>query len=93
MIFSDYNKNLASNQLKIFNSKIEFDKIYVVLFALLLIPKNYRLFFNYYDGVYIDPFIMSIFTFLLIYEEFSLTRDVSLKIIIKQRINYLIEFK
>jgi len=37
---------------------IYFDYCYLILFGLLLIPKNYRLFKNIYDGVYIDPLLM-----------------------------------
>lgn len=42
------------------------DYYYIILFGLLLIPKNYRLVANIYDGVYIDPVLMSLLAFLII---------------------------
>lgn len=42
------------------------DYLYVILFGLLLIPKNYRLFSNLYDGVYLDPILMISISYLII---------------------------
>ena len=44
--------------------KFDINYIYIFLFSILLIPKNYRIFFDIYDGVLIDPIIMIIFLFL-----------------------------
>jgi hypothetical protein len=41
------------------------DFAYVLLFALLLIPKNYHLLSKIYDGVIIDPIIMLVLAALI----------------------------
>ncbi len=41
-------------------------RIFIVLFGLLLLPKNYRPFVDVYDGVYLDPFLMSLLALLIV---------------------------
>lgn len=57
--------------LNIHSMKFRLDLLYTLLFAILLIPKNYRLFFNVYDGVILDPLIMVMIVFLIIYSGLS----------------------
>jgi hypothetical protein len=49
-----------------------FDFLYAILFALLLIPKNYNLLTPMSDGVILNPIIMTVMMVLIIYEGFKL---------------------
>jgi hypothetical protein len=51
--------------------KFKFVWLYTLLFALLLIPKNYRLFVGVYDGVFVDTFVMMLISFLIIFTGLS----------------------
>ena len=53
---------------KYFFNKIDLENIFIILFALLLLPKNYRIFTSLvYDGVYLDPIILiSLYLFIVI---------------------------
>lgn len=51
---------------KFFKNGDFLEYIYVIIFGLLLIPKNYRLFVNIYDGVYLDPILMLLLAFFII---------------------------
>lgn len=42
------------------------DYVLIISFALLLIPKNYRLFINYYDGSVINPLLLLFILFILL---------------------------
>jgi hypothetical protein len=72
-IFIFINENNPDNQsyrliFKKFTYKsITIDYIYIALFGLLVIPKNYRLFVDLYDGVYIDPLLMLACSFLILF--------------------------
>ena len=72
-IYLFLNKSLENRTLSfnIFSFRIRLELLYTILFALLLIPKNYRLFFNVYDGVFVDPIIMVFISFLIIYTGLS----------------------
>jgi hypothetical protein len=53
-----------NNQIiKILKFRFEYNHLYILLFSLLLIPKNYRV-FSIYDGVLTDPIIMVVFLLL-----------------------------
>jgi hypothetical protein len=52
---------------KLYLNKINVDYLYIFLFGLLIIPKNYRLFIDLYDGVYLDPIIMIMFSILILF--------------------------
>ena len=56
---------------KIMKKSIIFDYCFIILFGLLIIPKNYRLFKDLYDGVIIYPIIMLILLFLIVFSSFS----------------------
>ena len=57
--------NESKQGIKIFTYKLDFDYLYILLFSILLIPKNYR-FLGLYDGVLIDPIAMVFLLFILL---------------------------
>lgn len=70
---STYEKNKLKFNLFSFN--IDINYIYIILFSIILIPKNYRLFsIHIYDGVIIDPIVMIIFLFLFIIHNYKLSK-------------------
>ena len=78
-IFLFINDNSKQNSKLYFFNKLNDSQIFIFLFALLLIPKNYRIFTNFvYDGVYIDPLIL-IFLLIFIISDKSNKRIISNK--------------
>jgi hypothetical protein len=63
---SSFGKNTKS--LKILKLEYDLNHLYILLFSILLIPKNYRFLSKaIYDGVYIDPIIMILFLILFVF--------------------------
>lgn len=65
-LYINTDSNLKTDKYFLFN-KINANQIFIFLYSLLLIPKNYRFFTSFvYDGVYIDPIILILIYALII---------------------------
>jgi len=81
IVSTDYKMIALFIPIYLFINNNEQDKkwvIYSSLFALLLIPKNYRLLYNVYDGVFIDPILMVSIMGIIIAEGLKNTNIISI---------------
>ena len=62
---NDSSSSLESKK-RFFDKQNKLDYLYIILFGLLLIPKNYRVFSYVYDGVILDPILMIALSYLII---------------------------
>lgn len=69
------NPSTNHSKQKPFKNGVFWDYCYLLLFGSLLIPKNYRIIANIYDGVYLDPIAMILLAFLIILSGFSFSKD------------------
>jgi hypothetical protein len=79
----------AKPSFKLFKHSISIDHIYIILFGLLLIPKNYRLFVPIYDGVFLDPLIMSVLVMIIISEEIVYFSGGNFREVISKKMKFL----
>ena len=80
--------SLKKKQVQKNNPRENITYIYVVLFALLLIPKNFRYITPFSEDVFINPSIMVLITVIIIYS--GTVKIKNLKEVVTRKINFLL---